>query len=136
MTKAVEELVRQQSARFQEALLRRDFAAMAPLLTPEAVWEVAPPFAQQHCGAANIISGVRRDLEQLEVVSHQQSAPIVAVRGANFATVERSTEDQLRFHDGRELRVSGTWVDLMLTYRGTWRVAHRVFRAKHIDQVR
>ena len=136
MTKAVEELVREQSDRLQQALLRRDFAAMVPLFTPEAVWEVAPPFARQHRGAANIVAGVRETIEQLEVVSHTQSRAIVEVRGTNFATAERSTEDHLRFHDGREVRVSGTSVDLLLTYRGTWRVAHRLFRAKHVDQVR
>jgi ketosteroid isomerase-like protein len=136
MTKDVEQLVREQSDRLHEALTRRDFASIAPLFTPEAVWEVAPPYAQQFHGPTNIAEGVRKSVEQLEVLSHKHVPAIIEIRGVNYATAETSTEDHIRFHDGREVRVAGRYVDLFLTYRGTWRYAHRVFQAKSIDRLR
>ena len=136
MGKAVEELVREQSDRLHEALTRRDFESIAPLFTPEAVWEVTPPYAQQFHGPANIVQGMRKAIEQVQLVSHSQAPAVINVRGVNLAMAETATEDHIRFHDGREVRVAGRYVDLFLTYRGTWRFAHRVFEPMSIDRLR
>lgn len=136
MTKEVEALVRAQSDRLKEALLQRDYAAMVPLFTPEAVWEVAPPFARQFRGPANIAEGVRKSIEELAQLEHTQAPAAIEVRGTHFATAETATEDVVRLRDGREVRVAGRYVDVFLTYRGSWRFAHRVFEPKHIDRLR
>jgi ketosteroid isomerase-like protein len=127
------ERVAQAIARFNAAVSRHDFAAMADAFSEDAVWEAsAGKLGFRHEGRAAIQAWLTDNPGRVEVLFYLAGPSAIELQTAGRAHAFTSVTELLRSRDTGEVRqLFGVYRDELVDEGGRFRFAHRRFELRH-----
>jgi ketosteroid isomerase-like protein len=119
-----------------DALNHQEWERLNAWLTHDAVWEVLPPVSWRFQGREAIVGFFTKNSTVVDLILISVAASAVDVQTADRATVRSTMNELLRIQaTGAGMEVIGTYTDLFIKEQGQWKLAHRTFRPRFMNNV-
>jgi ketosteroid isomerase-like protein len=121
--------------RYHAAINQRDFAMLADVFAPDAVWEALAPVNLHFERRDPILAGLRQSVGRQEVLVQTCSGVVVTLRGATTASIHSTLMEFGRERDGGAgWEVVGFYDDEARKDEGTWRFTRRTLRVRYMGK--
>jgi len=117
-----------------DALNRDDWDAYEALFTPDAVWELSPPWGLKVEGARAIRELISKLVGRGDFIVQTNHSTVVTLLGTDRASATTTIRETSRGKDGGSATHLGIYCDELVRGADGWRFEHRYFQSVYYDE--